>query len=164
MRASARHLVVVGLTALTLGCGGDDDDPTGPQAPRNAPMAAVIDGTPWAAVSASASRSASDVIAFGGTAADLTTISMALAATGPGTYAIPLAGLNFNVSNASSGEVWQALGMGQLGAVGSGSVTFTTLTSTRIAGTFTFQAPGAGTTAGEKVVTQGSFDIPVGSN
>ena len=43
---------------------------------------------------------------------------------------------------------------------GTGSITLTTLTSNRAAGTFTFTAkPLAGGATGDKVVTQGAFDV-----
>lgn len=164
MRAFIRAvLIAVGVSLFVVGCG--DDEPTGPSA-ANGSMTAMVDGEGWAAIAVSAGRSSADIIGLSGTAAGSTVISMAFTATGPGTYAIPQAGMNFNYSILATNALWQALGVGQLGSFGSGSVTITTLSENRVVGTFQFRAPPAASTSatGEKVVTQGVFDIPLVTN
>ncbi|WP_405283151.1 DUF6252 family protein [Gaopeijia maritima] len=155
--------VAVGMSLSLVGCG--DEEPTGPGA-LSGSMTASVDGQAWSAIQVSAGRSGADVIGLGGTSAAQTTISLSFTAAGPGTYAIPQTGMNFNFAEFAGGALWQALGIGQLGAVGSGSVTITTLSATRIVGTFHFRAPPAGgnPATADKVVTQGAFDIPIASN
>lgn len=77
----------------------------------------------------------------------------------PGTYDIGAGGVGAaTYSNASS--TWLSSNAG-----GTGTITFTTLTTTHATGTFSFvAAPVVGTTAtGPKVVTSGSFDVSLGS-
>ena len=81
--------------------------------------------------------------------------------TGPGTYALGNTGTVTrqigvtNVANPLSG-MWTSIGSGA-----SGSVVITTMTATRIKGTFTATlVPAAGsTTAGNLAVTNGTFDV-----
>ncbi|MCP4574050.1 MAG: hypothetical protein GY838_16950 [bacterium] len=162
-------LTTIGRTALLLttacviaGCGGDD----GPTKPggggggggtQTGDMTATVDGVAWTAVSASAVGAGTSVIAIG--ASDLngeTAIGFAFANSGTGTYAIGPG----QVTNANVGDLGGATWMAN-GAQGGGSITVTSLTAERIAGTFQFTAPlqtGAGTPA-TRVVTNGVFDV-----
>lgn len=152
-----RRLASVVLALLVSACGGDD--PVGPGS-LDGSMTALVDGVQWAAsFEPVGQRNANDIIGMAGVAANGSTISFAFPATGPGTYTLPLLGMNCNYG--ASGQVWQALGMGDLGSVGSCSVTVNSLSSQRITGTFAFTAPaaaGSGAT-GQRVVTAGTFDV-----
>jgi hypothetical protein len=126
-------------------------------------MTARVDGSSWSATSGILAVRNSGFVSITGSVGATTSISMAWPDEGAGTYSIPTpVGMNFNYSVFSSGHVWQALAMGtQLGGVGSGSVTVTTSNSERVVGTFQFTAPAAVSSGatGQKVVTNGAFNI-----
>lgn len=128
-------------------------------------MSATVAGTAFSPPSATvAAHYVGQVLTLQGstTANPVTAISMnVLNVTGPGTYQ-----LNPNfvgtfaqvaITDGASAQVWTtAL------SPGNGTITVTTLSSTRVAGTFTFTAQFAsGGATGQKSVTSGSFDIPL---
>lgn len=78
--------------------------------------------------------------------------------TGPGTFS-----LNLATGNGSSAIISNSVGgWGTAFSGGSGTVTITTLTATRIAGTFSFDAvPGSGSAAGTMQVRNGVFDLTI---
>jgi hypothetical protein len=79
---------------------------------------------------------------------------------GPGTYTISAANTGSRATYSESNlvlfsdESWQAGPNG-----GSGELTISTLTSTRVVGSFTFTAPSSSGTTGAISVTEGEFDI-----
>ena len=81
----------------------------------------------------------------------------------PGTYPLGVTSANVGgigvVSN-TTGRAWSTPGSGA-----AGTVTLTTYTASRIAGTFSFNAePLTGAATGTKVVTGGAFDLILASN
>jgi hypothetical protein len=155
-------LLAAGLILVVLAaCGGDGGGPGGPSG--SGTLTARVDGSTWTATSGILALRANNVISFTGSVGATSHIAIAFPDAGTGTYSVPTAvGLNFNYGVFSTGHVWQALALGaQLGGVGSGSVTVTTLNSERVAGTFEFTAPPAQSSGatGTKVVTNGSFNI-----
>lgn len=146
---NARGIVGTLLAAAMLAaCGGD-----GPSGPGSAGFSARIDGENWSAQGAHALRQ-QGVVGVAGWRGN-TTINMAWVDNGPGTYLI----------NGNSGTAGY-LTIGQDGWVAtgnsgtSGTITVTTITETRMVGTFEFTATGAtGNASGPRQVTQGAFDV-----
>jgi hypothetical protein len=144
---------------VTTGCGGDDDDgngsPTGPENPEGSRVSATIDGQSWSADFVTEVRQGG-IIAIGGAEVGGTLgLGIGFADSGAETFMIgPTEIANGNVTQGA--DSWQANA-----AVGSGTITVTTLTSDRAVGTFSFTAMAftQGTTPAERVVTNGSFDI-----
>lgn len=162
------------LGALLLGavgaCGGGTSGGGGPS-PGSGAMTATIDGQAFASdaqrAMATVSAAAPGTYVLTGTkaasASDYLTTTVTLyniAATG--TYPLGVTGVVFG----GIGSVFQASGA----TVGtwltplsgaSGTVTVSTLTSSRIAGTFAFIAAGSLDATSIRTVTNGSFDMPV---
>jgi hypothetical protein len=135
-------------------------------------MSAKIDGVPWAAAQltpiykpASADTPLPTVTVTGvdATLSPRTTFGFGLFVSTPGTYPITgtLVSMNQTAANISistsnnTGMTWYAAG-----TIGSGSVTFTTLTATQASGTFVFTIPAnSGGASGNKLVTDGVFNV-----
>lgn len=158
-RVSFAFMCAVGVAACN---GGNPASPSSAGDSGTGTMSATIDG---AAFSASG---AGKVVAtragganFSITGANTTGAQLAIIMAGvtlPGTYDIGAGGVGAaTYSNASS--TWLSATTG-----GTGTITFTTLTTTHATGTFSFVAsPVVGTTAtGPKFVTAGSFDVSLG--
>jgi hypothetical protein len=156
-------------TIAALGCGGGDDaddgNPTGPPTGgnTNGSMAATINGASWRSIGAvSVSRQPQqNVIGFAGTGqAGSTTYAVSIAisnAVSTGTH-------NLNIFAGGDGSSLiigssAALGWATASQGGSGTLTITTLTANRIAGTFSGTLVPAGHSAGNLVVTGGTFDV-----
>lgn len=138
--------------AMALGCGGDGN--TGPNnGANNGSMSATVDGSGWSASNVAATRTAG-FVGVGAGASDASTISFAFP-DHTGTFTV--GGQDgTNASYISGGKSWSAV----FGSGGSGTITVTTLSATRVAGTFSFVAPAsAGGATGSKTITNGSFDI-----
>lgn len=163
---------VPALTALLVACGGGSS--TGPVNTGAGDFTASIDGAAWSSTQTQVSGGGSGanqvpgLITIIGTqvvsATSYTTLTLSLGyIAGPGTY--PL-GVNAGTTAGGSGLVYAPQG-GTFGTwstnfTGSaGSVTVTSLTATRIAGTFQFTAPpqSFSQTTGTRVVTNGAFDV-----
>ena len=163
---------LVMLSLLSVACGSS----TGPGGGGgggggNGPMTATIDGQSWTAESNTFQVTSDNTLPgylilsglqLNGT--DYTTLSLYLGfISGPGTY--PL-GVNQGTTPGGGGgvivKVGATLNIYAVDFTGDrGSVTITSLTATRIAGTFNFVAPpslGSGA-PGVKTVTNGSFDV-----
>ena len=113
-----------------------------------------VDGVEWTAVSAQATGTGG-IVAIG--AADLAGVSFGFAFQGaaPGTYVIVPGNPN-NATYTEGSNAWAASGTGG----GSGTMTITTLTGERVAGTFSFQVNAVGTQTPTTVsLTNGVFDI-----
>ncbi len=127
---------------------------------------ATIDGAPWAASASSVAAgavAAGNSFGFAGSqisGANATSLSFSMYnVTAPGSYSLGVGVTGVGgvaiVSNLSSGWSTPLSGSG-------GTITFSTLNTTRVAGTFSFTAmPLSGNATGNRVVTGGSFDLPL---
>lgn len=138
---------------------------------------ATVDGSPWISTTnqvaggGSGSNQVPGLITMTGTqvvsSTDYTIITLTLGyIAGVGTY--PL-GVNQGTTAGGSGSVYAQQGATSLSTWATnfpgnaGTVTVTSLTSTRITGTFQFTAPpqAISTTTGTRIVTNGEFDMPL---
>ena len=138
--------------AMVMACGDDGGNP-----PIGAgSMSASIDGTAFSgtlAVTASRSGTTLSIAALGSNSRQLSLNLVDVAATGN----IAIGAGSASMAQYSSGaQAWVSNVAG-----GSGTVVVTTLTSTRLAGTFSFTAVPSTTTGatGNKAVTSGAFDV-----
>jgi len=156
MSILAASLALLALNA----CGGGSDGPTGTNGNTNVgdgTMSATINGTSWRSLKSGDKGSHSGLIYAVVGLNGSYTIALGIAGlTAPGTVNLSLAtgnGSNAIVSNATGG--WGTAFNG-----GSGTITVTTLTTNRIAGTFSFDAPaGSGNATGTLQVRNGKFDV-----
>lgn len=135
---------------LTAACGG------GPSGPDDAsgPITALIDGEPFVAQFATVSDHGGGIIAVNGGGAGLRAVGFQFVSTGVGTYTI--APGNLVAAGVTIGS--QAWGAG--GDIGAGTITVSTLTANRIAGTFTFTVEAStGQAPATLSVTDGRFDV-----
>lgn len=120
----------------------------------NGTISALVDGVAWRASVGARAATASGLVSLTGQDTDTRVITIAVPA-GVGTYS-----LNFgNASNALmilGGQQWSTAFPG-----GSGSVTVTTFTATRVAGTFTMTMQPSQTNTAPRAaqVTNGQFDL-----
>jgi hypothetical protein len=153
MRAVQLSLVLVLVLAA---CGGDA---VGPDL-DGSPMSATIDGVRWAAAStpgAVAVIRTELFVVIGGSDVNLVAVSLSMpAVSAPGTYPLVPPTAYHGLVQEQQERTWTS---GQPG--GSGSVTITSVSDARIAGTFEFAAlPAPGTSAtGTRQVTNGRFDV-----
>lgn len=163
-------------SAILVGCGGgddgDDNNPVnpGPGPGGSGPMSATINGQAW--VSDANSALAQLGVGLPGSfviqgnkvvsSTDAITIQLILYnVDGPGTY--PL-GTGPTVDGGTGLVASAAVGFGTPLTGNAGTVTITTLTPTRIAGTFSFVAnQNYGGTGGTRTVTNGQFDLALNS-
>lgn len=170
MRARPRPLA---LAIALAACGGSG---TGPDGIGGASMVARINGTRWDATSTLAVNGAPGQFHISGNAgAGRYGISLQLNhVTAADTFALGvgtemLGGRAIVVADVAGTVINDSVWTTDLPGYG-GDVIITTLTPTRIAGTFTFttsyegliNAPGVGT-ATDRSVSQGSFDLPLAS-
>ena len=157
-------LALLATTAAVSACGGDDDG-TGPTPGGSKSMQASVAGEQWSAnpLAITAARSGT-VLSIAGSdikSGTTTQININLPnVTGPGVFQL---NPNFagqlallTVTTGTTPSVWTtAL------SPGSGSISISTLTTERVAGTFSFTAQAsAGTAAtGQRLVSSGTFDI-----
>lgn len=146
------------VITVCAGCGGTDS-PTGPNGPNNGSFSAQIDGTSWSAttiipgmvttaggVSAIGTGSLTFSIAFAWID-QLTTGTWTIGAGGPS--------VGFNANMSQGGQTWSAGAVG-----GSGTLTITTRTASRVVGTFSFtMVPSGGGSGPSRQVTNGQFDV-----
>lgn len=157
MKLLSRYSLALVAGSLVLACGGgggDGDGGGGPGGQSN--MTAQVDGDDFSALG-NAARSAGGIYTITGIDAPNAISILLYNIPGPGTYALGMNATGFGgqgiVSSTNAGWGTELNGR-------SGSVTITTLTDTRIAGTFHFDAePTTGTAAGTKEVTDGEFDM-----
>ncbi len=148
-----------GLLLVAMSCGGSGTTGLGTSVPLlNGTFAATINGSAWSAEGRVAvARGAGNSLIMAG--ASLTnSLSLTLInASAPGTYSLTYTTTtlpSFAILT-NAGSAWTTNITG-----GTGTVVVTTLTSSRVAGTFTFDAPpspGQGTTTAH--VTGGTFDV-----
>lgn len=154
------------VVPLLAGCGSDGDSGTEPDGQASSSMSAVIDGDPFSASTVGQAQADQGTLSFVGTTATdvspVTQVSIHVeGVTGTGTYSLGDADFPTNlalvtVTAGATPSQWSTRVL-----PGSGSVTVTTLTTTRVVGTFQFTAgPDAGTAAtGSVSVTAGAFDL-----
>ena len=167
MRVLKTFALMAAIAVLGCGGGGNDDDngnPTGPPTggTSNGSMAAQIGGASWRSIGAiTVSRQQQNTIGFAGTgSAGSTTYAVSISianATGPGTH-------NLNVFAGGDGSSLiigssAALGWATAAQGASGTLTITSLTANRIVGTFSGTLFPEGHSAGNLVVTTGTFDV-----
>lgn len=163
MQVRLRRAGAVVASLLVVACGSDSTGPGsgGPGGSMRATVAGVDFNPPATTVGASY---VNNVLTLQGstTSSPVTAISInVLNVTGPGTYQLnPNFAATFAqvaITNGATAQIWTtAL------SPGNGSISVTTLSSTRVAGTFTFTAQFAsGGATGQKTVTSGTFDIPL---
>jgi len=113
----------------------------------------LINGASFNATSARVVLAGGNLKSIGGGNATGQTIGFAWLDTGPGTY--PIGGVTI-ATHTLMGNTWSASS-----AQGSGSITVTTSTANRVAGTFAFvlQADGPSGATGTRNITQGQFDL-----
>jgi uncharacterized protein DUF6252 len=152
-----RILVAVVLSLAVVACGGSDT-PTNPSPSPTPPLSngslsALINGTSFNATSARVVLAGGGVISIGGGNASGQTIGFAWLDAGTRTY--PIGGVTI-ATHTFMGNTWSASS-----AQGSGSITVSTKTSNRVAGTFAFvlQADGPSGATGTRNITQGQFDL-----
>ena len=115
-------------------------------------MTALIDGNPFTAILASANLLSGQVF-VNGAGDNQTAIGFQFPDTGPGTFTIA-------TGNAVSAGVTEGTSSWVAGSgFGSGSITVTSLTSTRVEGTFAFTVEASPGSSGTRSVTNGSFAI-----
>jgi trimeric autotransporter adhesin len=153
----------VTVTATYQGKAGTATIPVSISSSSQSMMTAIIDGTPFNAISVTAAES-SGILAVGGTSA-FTSPYLVLTIAVPaavGTYQLgPLTVPNAALSQNSTTSVLKWVTV--LGSGGSGTVTLSTVTSTSATGTFSLilvPGPGVGgTPTGTKVITNGVFSV-----
>lgn len=159
MRSMTRYSLIFVAASAVLACGGggDDDGGGGPGGQTN--WSAQIDGDEWTGLG-NAARSAGGIYTITGADASGGAISISLYnIPGPGTYALGMNATGFGgmaiVSETSPTRGWATPLNGR-----AGSITITTLTDTRIAGTFHYTADAQnGGATGTREVTDGEFDM-----
>jgi Family of unknown function (DUF6252) len=173
MTSHRRVALATLVLGVGLGCGGGAGGPGGPGGGDagsggggSGNITANVDGQAWQSTVTSEQAQVGPLgaITIQGTYANTTTITLNLYNIDqPGTYPLGVGAAvvgGLGVVSTVSGQSWATPSSGA-----AGSVTLTTLTSTRIAGTFTFEAtPLAGGAAGNKAVTNGNFDLILASN
>jgi hypothetical protein len=124
-------------------------------------FSATVNGSAWCALSTASNYYANQqqvVIAgsglVGGGAAWALTLSTS-GVTAAGTYSLTSTSpLRFAVAGSSTGIGYSTTGPGS-----SGSITFTTFTTTHVVGTYSFTAVATSGGSGNVVVTNGKFDV-----
>jgi hypothetical protein len=167
MRPLRVSLFLLASIALLAGCGGDSG-PSGPGGGGGTGtdrLSARIDGVAWSAASQTILASGSTQpgqISFQGSSLTNPVGALAIMVSripGPGTYP-----LGVNIFSASGGTASIAVGATSANTPldgASGSITFTSITSTRAAGTFAFVAEPLVGGGSSVVVTDGQFDVPL---
>lgn len=164
MHATIRHALSLTACLTLLACGDDTGTGPGPGG-AGASMNATVSGAAFAPPALTIGASyVNNVLSIQGstTASPVTAITInVLDVTGTGTYQLnPNVAGTFGqvaITNGATAQVWTtAL------SPGNGSITISTLSATRVKGTFTFTAQFAsGGATGQKSVTSGTFDIPL---
>ena len=154
---AARQLSSMVLLAV-VACGGSSTGPTSNSGSNSCstPLSATVNGAPWCSPLPQAIYSKSIVSLAGFDAGLTSSIAIAVAATGPGTY--PLAFGNNIGGFATFAKAGQGWSTGLSG--GTGSITITTLTANHIVGTFVFNAvPSNGGAQGTIQATNGQINV-----
>src|SRR5689334_20799260 len=148
--------------AFAAACGGGSSDSTGPTQTTNlvtnGSFSAVVNGTAWSAVGRVAVNQSGSLLVVAAVSGTYVFSFGIGPFSGPGTFSFVYAPLA-NPPTASQAivslgsQTWATSAQG-----GTGSITITTFSAGRVAGTFSFDAPSAGS-GGALHVTNGSFDV-----
>jgi hypothetical protein len=150
------------LFGLATACGGDKSTTEPDQTTNlvtNGTFKATINGTSWSAANrVVVNKGATNIVAIAA-ASPTYFFNFALTPlTGPGSFSLAFGNTTSGsqvTAGTTSGQGWSTVGQGS-----TGSVVITSYTSTRIAGTFSFDAAALpGLASGVLHVTNGSFDI-----
>ena len=164
MRSAVMRSIAATCVATLLACGGDSgggpagpNNPNNPNVPNNGSLSARIDGVQYSPVAVQVGVSQNPpFIAIGSADAAGRALGIGFStANGTGTQSIGISSLA-NANFAQGGAGWLATQ-----SIGSGTITITTLTANRAAGTFTLtlEATDAGTNPQTRQITQGVFDV-----
>lgn len=145
MHSIVAKALLITIVALGAACGGDSG--TGPEG-DSGPMTARIDGDPFVAQFVSVQRSSGFVYVNGGGSGQRA-IGFVFPDDGTGTYTIApgtlvAAGVQIGAESYTAGQ-----------STGAGTISVTTFTDSRLAGTFSLTVVGPATLA----ITDGAFDI-----
>lgn len=149
------------VLALATACGSDKSSTTEPTQTTNlvtnGSFGATINGTAWSAVSRVAvSRSTTNNIVAIAAGSSTYTLTFGIGpVTAAGNFSLNFGQPSIAIISAATGQGWTTATQG-----GTGSITITTFTANRIAGSFSFEAvPITGGATGTVRVTNGSFDV-----
>lgn len=170
MASSSNRIVRIAFAAAVaaaVACGGDSTGPGGGTGSGDSRMTARIDGAQWASDAIYVESGVQSVVpglyvisgtrVTGSTATGITITLSDI--KGPGTYPLGTGG---GVSGGSGIVVESPAGWGTPLSGAAGTITITTLTSSRISGTFEFTAVAStGGATGTRVVSDGRFDLDV---
>ncbi|MCC7052955.1 MAG: hypothetical protein IT355_06770 [Gemmatimonadaceae bacterium] len=160
--ARLRRLEVLAVSTLTLAAcgGGGGGGPTG--GGTTGSMSASIDGTSWSSTTASATATPGGIFTLTGVQAGSGVgVTMTIYHIGaPGTY--PL-GVGSTVAGGLASVVEGTSGWSTPLSGAAGTVTVTSVSPTRIGGSFAFTAPRVTGASGlaTRAITTGLFDVPV---
>lgn len=155
-----KRMAVAAAATILFGCGGSDDDggPTGPNQ-QSGSFTASIGGTSFTA-------NATVAAAFTGTALSLTAadgsgkaFAFGVGMTTTGVYDLGDGG-NFGSYAETSGGTTQSWLTNVV--QGTGQMIITQLTTSRVVGSFTMNAPGVSGAPGTKMIS-GAFDVTFGT-
>jgi hypothetical protein len=153
------------LLALTLfvsvSCGDDgptdpDDNEQPPSGPGTGTIGAQVNGQAWSGLVRSATHVNGTLTITGTDTSQRTILVAAALVTTPGTYQLNQGNPNGAIASVIEGAaIWSSSVSG-----GSGTLTVTILTATRVAGSFTFTGlPATPSATGTRAVTGGQFDL-----
>ena len=155
-RASTSIVCTLMLAAAACG-GGGSSSATGPGNNASNAMSAQIDGATWTSSASRRATRTNNVLSITGSdnAQKLITIAVANV-TATGTFSLALGNANGALGNVIDGtKIWASSLQG-----GGGTIIVTTLSSARVAGTFSFTAvPATSAATGTVRVTNGTFDL-----
>lgn len=154
-----RFSVLFPLALMAVAACGSDASGPSQGTLTNGTFRATVDGTQFRAVAATVLTTpvgnGGTIIAIGAGQADNTAMGFAWIDQGPGAYPLGTS-VGANASYSQAGAGWA----GPVAAGGTGTITVTTRTANRVAGTFSFVLPPiSGSASGNKVITNGSFDL-----
>jgi hypothetical protein len=157
MRHTTTALLAAALFSA-LSCGDDtptdtEDEPSGP---GTGSIGAQVNGQPWSATTRGATHVSGTLTITGTDASQRTVLVAAANVTAPGTFQLTLGNPNGAIASViEGGAIWSSSLSG-----GSGTLTVSILTATRVAGSFTFTGvPATVSATGTRAVTGGQFDL-----
>jgi len=151
-----RSAVVATIVAVGSACGGDSTGPNGGGGEMSAQIGGSVNWTANLSATAVLQNGVLALAGNGGSGANGFQINIGLiGVAGPGNY--PMGAGNFNNVGTVTSLVVPPVAWVSSGVGGTGQVTITTLTASRVVGTFSFT--GRATDGSTKTVASGQFDI-----
>jgi hypothetical protein len=161
--------IALGLVTLVLfaGCGKSSTSPSGDTVhscgtgTATGSVTASINGTSFTATCLEVATFANSIVSLGATnvvqnnLSSFIDLTFAVHTNAVGTFAIGGSSNNTAALSIGGSQLWSI----DLVSGGSGSVTFTTLSASEIAGTFTLNLNASVNATGTKSVTNGKFDV-----